>query len=333
MDDSVSVIIPTYNRSYCICRAVDSALAQTHGDVEVFIVDDGSSDDTQHVIEEHYANDPRVHYYFQENRGVSAARNLALSYVTSRYVAFLDSDDYWKPWKLALQLCCIKQLDNVGMVWTNMEGMNENGEVFDKKYMTHMCAAYQWHTLDELFSQSHTIAELFTPLSAHDGDSVPDSAKKERVYSGSIYPEIVLGDLILPSTILIKREILEAIGGFKESYKVNEDFEFHVRVCRHGRVAFIDSATTYYQAGHSDRLSETKRQIYFSLNNLKTIKPILAEEKNIDLPQQQIDRVFAKSYAWIGYYLLKDHKKNRTARKFLAASLRLRPWQKRTFLL
>ena len=97
----VSVVIPTYNAARYVGQAVDSVLAQTFRDVEVIVVDDGSTDDTANLIRE---LGPPVRYLHQENQGVSVARNRGLAESTGRYVAFLDADDTWLPGKLAKQL-------------------------------------------------------------------------------------------------------------------------------------------------------------------------------------------------------------------------------------
>jgi glycosyltransferase involved in cell wall biosynthesis len=94
----VSVVVPTYNRAGYIRRAVDSVLAQTYRDFEVIIVDDGSDDDTQCVVE---AYGGRVRYVFQDNAGPGAARNHGTRISTGTYLAFLDSDDVWLPTFLA----------------------------------------------------------------------------------------------------------------------------------------------------------------------------------------------------------------------------------------
>ncbi len=86
-----SVIIPTYNRASTLPRAIQSVLAQTFTQFELIVVDDGSTDDTAHVVQR-FA-DPRIRYIHQENRGRSAARNVGASASTGRYVTFLDSDD------------------------------------------------------------------------------------------------------------------------------------------------------------------------------------------------------------------------------------------------
>jgi GT2 family glycosyltransferase len=97
----VSVIIPTYNRAWIIKEAVDSVLVQDYKDFELIVVDDGSTDNTSDVLAP-YGEDVRV--LFQENKGVSAARNRGVTEASGRFVAFLDSDDLWLPKKLSIQV-------------------------------------------------------------------------------------------------------------------------------------------------------------------------------------------------------------------------------------
>lgn len=92
----ISIIIPTFNRGYCIERAIESVAHQSGENWELIIIDDGSTDRTSVVVQE-YLNDLRIKYYFQENRGVSAARNLGAEYAAGEYLIFLDSDDYLEP--------------------------------------------------------------------------------------------------------------------------------------------------------------------------------------------------------------------------------------------
>lgn len=89
----VSITIPTYNRSVLVRDAIDSALAQTFEDIEVVVIDDGSTDDTRKVVESY--EDPRVKYFYKENGGCSSARNSGLDHCTGEYIGFLDSDDLW----------------------------------------------------------------------------------------------------------------------------------------------------------------------------------------------------------------------------------------------
>ena len=98
----VSVIIPTYNRAELVGDAVASVLAQTHADLELVVVDDGSTDATSDVLAG--CGDPRLRVLRQENRGVSAARNAGAAASSGSMLALLDSDDVWLPEKLSLQL-------------------------------------------------------------------------------------------------------------------------------------------------------------------------------------------------------------------------------------
>ncbi|MGO9531621.1 MAG: glycosyltransferase family 2 protein [Syntrophobacteraceae bacterium] len=97
----ISVIVPTYNRKNYIAGAVESVIAQRIDDLEIIVVDDGSSDDTRGVLTAYLHS---IRYFYQENRGVSAARNLGVSKANGKLLAFLDSDDLWTPGKLSAQL-------------------------------------------------------------------------------------------------------------------------------------------------------------------------------------------------------------------------------------
>lgn len=90
-----SVVIPLYNKERFIAQTLQSVLAQTFQDIEIIIVNDGSTDRSESVVQGF--NDPRIQYYLRENKGVSAARNLGITMAKADYIAFLDSDDYWYP--------------------------------------------------------------------------------------------------------------------------------------------------------------------------------------------------------------------------------------------
>lgn len=101
----VSVVLPTYNRERTIARAVASVLAQTWRDLELIVVDDGSSDRTREILAG--IDDPRLVYVYRDNGGVSSARNLGLERARGEYVAFQDSDDEWCVDKLARQVAAL----------------------------------------------------------------------------------------------------------------------------------------------------------------------------------------------------------------------------------
>jgi len=106
----VSVVIPTHNRASLLARAIRSVLGQTYQNLEVIVVDDGSTDGTREVVRSF--QDSRIDYLFcQKNRGSPAARNLGLRAARGKYIAFLDDDDEWKPHKLERQVRALEQGD------------------------------------------------------------------------------------------------------------------------------------------------------------------------------------------------------------------------------
>jgi glycosyltransferase involved in cell wall biosynthesis len=103
---SVSVVIPAYNAERFLAAAIESVLAQTFADLEVIVVDDGSTDGTASVVESY---GQRVTYIRQANSGVAAARNRGIAASTGAYVGFLDADDTWLPHKLDRQLSALRE--------------------------------------------------------------------------------------------------------------------------------------------------------------------------------------------------------------------------------
>lgn len=115
----VSTIIPTYNRRDELPRAIDSALAQSHVEQEVLVVDDGSTDGTAEMLAERYAD--RVRCIPRPNGGVSGARNLGMRESRGEFIALLDSDDEWLPTKLEKQLDLLRAHPDWGMVLCDVQ--------------------------------------------------------------------------------------------------------------------------------------------------------------------------------------------------------------------
>src|SRR6201987_3145378 len=105
----VSVIIPAFDAAANIRQTLNAVLAQTYQDIEVIVVDDGSSDATGAIVEEYVARDTRFHLIRQCNAGVGAARNTAIRKARGKYIAPLDADDFWSPEKLEKQVDCMEQ--------------------------------------------------------------------------------------------------------------------------------------------------------------------------------------------------------------------------------
>ena len=128
IDINISVVIPTYNRALLLERAIESVLAQSRPANEIIVVDDGSTDDTQQLIGTQYS---QIHYIQQANKGVSSARNAGIITATCDWICLLDSDDSWRPEKLAKQSQALTDNPDYLICHTN-ETWYRNGNVLNQ---------------------------------------------------------------------------------------------------------------------------------------------------------------------------------------------------------
>jgi cellulose synthase/poly-beta-1,6-N-acetylglucosamine synthase-like glycosyltransferase len=129
---TTTVVMPAYNTSRYIAEAVESVLAQTRGDFELFVVDDGSTDETAAVVARYLARDSRIRLISQSNQGIGAARNTAIAAARTPWVALLDSDDYWFPTYLAEQLAILEARPDVDVLSAN--ALNVGGPLDGRPY-------------------------------------------------------------------------------------------------------------------------------------------------------------------------------------------------------
>ena len=121
-----TVIIPCYNHGHYLSHTVNSVLAQTFSDWEAIIVDDGSNDDTRAVAAQF--DDPRIHYIYQENRGLAAARNRGIAEAQGEWIAFLDADDLWCPDFAATMLAHTEEVNgHVGVIISGWQYATKDG--------------------------------------------------------------------------------------------------------------------------------------------------------------------------------------------------------------
>lgn len=122
----VSVVVPAYNYGRYLGEAIDSVLAQTHRDFELIVVDDGSSDSTREIVAAY--TDPRLRYVWQQNQGLSAARNTGIREARFDFVAFLDADDVWRPGHLAAAMAeFARRGPACALVASNSQRMDQHG--------------------------------------------------------------------------------------------------------------------------------------------------------------------------------------------------------------
>jgi len=207
-DSSVSVIIPTRNRSELLRRALESVCAQTCPPKEIIVVDDGSTDDTAQWIDVDF---PQVRYLRQPHRGVAAARNNGIGAATGEWVALLDSDDEWRPAKLERQLDATRA-----------------------QPCYRLC-----HTEEVWIRRGRRV----------------NPGKRHAKSGGAIFRRCLPLCVISPSSVLVKRSLLEEVGGFDETLPVCEDYDLWLRICSRYPVLFVDEALVVKHGGHDDQLS------------------------------------------------------------------------------
>lgn len=196
----VSAIIPTYNRAHIICEAVESALQQTYSNIEVIVVDDGSEDDTLSLLKQY---GDRIRVVAQANAGPAAARNRGIAVSRGELIAFLDSDDIWLPDKMERQVALLQRAgSSVPCCLCNILMKWNSGDraSFDIAWLKPSAEEGVWLNVDEVLA---TRSVLFN------------------------------------QGIVIRREVLEKIGGFDESIRYLEDVEFPLRLSLEGPWAFI----------------------------------------------------------------------------------------------
>lgn len=143
MEDLVSVVIPMYNAELFIKETITSVINQTYKNIEIIVIDDKSKDKSAKIVEEMQKLDSRIRYIeVAENKGVANARNIGIKNSKGRFIAFIDSDDLWKPNKLENQIKFMLD-NNYGFTFTAYEYINENGATMNKIIHTKNCVNYK----------------------------------------------------------------------------------------------------------------------------------------------------------------------------------------------
>ena len=241
----VSVIIPTYNRAIYVTAAIDSVLAQTFTDYEIIVVDDGSTDDTKKLLQPYLSI---IHYIYQENKGVSAARNTGILAAQGKWLAFLDSDDIWLPEKLNVQI----------------NDINENSSI-------------NVHVVNAEYHINNSITDLFS-LRRIKINEYREKYIKEPLKHFLKHKYASLG------SFLIKKEIINNNGYLDESLSIYEDFHFLTKISFSGKwflkniiLAKYFSRKEYSNIRLTDKIKYNKTNdieslIYIYNNLIKYIK-------------------------------------------------------------
>jgi len=222
---TVSIIIPTYNCEPYIAETLGSVLGQTFTDLELIVVDDGSTDRTREIVTSYGAP---VRLLSQSNSGVCAARNYGIREAAGSYICLMDHDDYWFPEKLALQLEQMFSHPEVGLVYSTFIWWHPDGE------------------------------GLFPGPESFDIEKMPGGIDEE--FSGWIYHLLLLDCWILTSAALIRAEVFDKCGAYDESLPYSEDWDLWLRISREYPVIKLNKGLTLYRQ-HPEQGNRLTREI------------------------------------------------------------------------
>jgi glycosyltransferase involved in cell wall biosynthesis len=208
----ISIIIPCYNARPYLEASIGSVLNQETADLELVVVDDGSTDGTPQFVRERF---PGARLIEQPNQGVASARNAGIRAARGDWVAFLDADDFWLPRKLQLQLAAAQGNPAVQLI----------------------CGSWkEWISSDPGPSPDIIDSALATTCDA-------EFESRARW----LYPELLLDCCVWTSTVLIRRELLTRIGVFDPSLTIGEDYELWVRASRETEIIHISRPLALYR--------------------------------------------------------------------------------------
>jgi GT2 family glycosyltransferase len=320
----VSVILPTYNRATIVTRAIDSILAQTYPLIEAIVIDDGSTDDTQDVLRRY---DERVRVLHQKNSGVGAARNFGITHARGEFIAFLDSDDFWRDWKVEAEVAALQRHPEAGLAWTDMSAEDATGKIVHERYLRQMYGAYHHHhiDLDSIMTRVGTLAD-FLP-------AAPAALANAPVRIGDLSSHILLGNLLHTPTVLFRRKWAEQAGGLDPTWVNGGDYEYYTRLCALGPVMIIDAPSIVYHTGAEDQLTAPSKMLSMARNDLRTVRARFSEPGRLSkLPRSALRNRLSLSLGWVGGVEFELGHRGEAAR-YLAASLRVRPALDRRLLL
>lgn len=246
----VAVIIPAYNSARYLPESIESVLNQTYNDFKLIIVDDGSTDDTQRVLEPYK---DRISYIYQKNGGPSKARNTGIMATERRYIAFLDADDLWVPNKLEMQMELMNSNTTMGLVFSDAELFEEGGFAQGSFWRLRGC-------YEEMMRECRMIHSPFSKL--------------------------MVKNFILPSAALVKRECFLKVGLFDESfrYPVAEDKDMWLRIAVHFSMGCVPYALIKRRvhAYTPEEDARIKRSVIDVVKKMEKIYPELIEKEKVD---------------------------------------------------
>jgi glycosyltransferase involved in cell wall biosynthesis len=194
----VSVVIPCFNAERYIAATIQSVVAQAWPNLEIIVVDDGSSDGSAELIERTF---PEVRLIRQANQGVAVARNTGIAQAQGEWIAFLDADDIWIPGKLHAQHQMLQAVPGARVSYT----------------------AWQvWHSTEPEPASGYVSALI-------------DKYNDKRAWTGAsgwVYPQLLLDCVVWTSTVLAHRSVFAEVGDFDPTLRIGEDYDLWLRASR-----------------------------------------------------------------------------------------------------
>lgn len=235
MKPKISVIIPTFNRPALVQEAVASVRNQSaEVDFEIIVIDDGSTPPADQALRAHREV---IRYIWRKNGGLNSARNEALRLATGEYIALLDDDDVWLPWKTSLQLQALARFPHAAFVHSNF---------FIWKPATN---ARRADGIRSWFPEPFAWEALYAESAMIDA-AAPD-LERLTIYCGDPYYWALFAPMVLPSAAIIRRASIDDDLRFPEFDSTCGDWEFFARLAhRHGGV-FVPRETTLNRS-HED---------------------------------------------------------------------------------
>ncbi len=221
---NVTVVMPAYNHEKYVGAAIESVLTQTHSNIRLIVIDDGSTDNTGAVVKA--IDDPRVEYFYQDNQDAFNTLNRGLSMVNTPYAAILNSDDIYLPTRLAT-LIEVQNYSGAQCLFTDVTAISDQGEpMLDPAFFWN-----QWHQKN----------------------------KKKYFDCGDLYTAFLHGNfMVTTSNLFMTREVIDKVGQFCSfRYLHDYDYMFRILLAFPEKVQYLhDQNLLHYRIHGSNTLSE-----------------------------------------------------------------------------
>ena len=286
MMPQVSVIIPTYNSAEYLPATIDSVLNQSFKDLEIIIVDDGSTDNTREVVSS--IKSDKISYIYQDNSGgPSRPRNVGIKAAKGQYISIFDSDDIMVPDKIEQEVAFLESSPQLGLVFADCKhNFVKHGEV-SENYKDRLKEGY----------------ERFWAMNKQDMGGNCYIINSEDAYHTFFYD-----NFISTSSVVIPRNVLEKTGGFDEDLKNADDCDMWFRITRNYDIGFINITSHYYRLRGG---SITFRQgPSLAENKVKALRKQLETDLPLSVRKQAKKRI-AKNLFGIGYHFQKNRNMKR----------------------